>query len=193
MKLSQWAKKNSLSYRHAWQLFKENKIKNARKIISGSIIVVDDILSDKKEKIIVYARVSSSENKDNLERQAEQLVNYCNAKGWKVESVIKEFGSGLNDKRKRLEKVLIDPTITKIVVEHSDRFSRFGMNYITQLLQMQGREIEIINKQSNDKDDLMQDFVSIITSFTARLYGQRRSKRKTERLIKELEKENETR
>lgn len=85
--------------------------------------------------------------------------------------------------------LLKDSSITKIVVEHSDRFSRFGLNYIENLLQMQGRKIEIINKQSNDRDDLMQDFVSIITSFTARLYWQRRTKRKTEKLIKELEQE----
>ncbi len=98
-----------------------------------------------------------------------------------------EVGSGLNDNRKKLESLLKDASITKIVVEHSDRFSRFGMNYIVQLLELQGRTIEIINKQENNKDDLMQDFVSIITSFTARLYGQRRTKRKTELLIKAIE------
>lgn len=60
------------------------------------------------------------------------------------------------------------------------------MNYIKKLLELDGRSIEIINTHDNDRDDLMQDFVSIITSFTARLYGQRRSKRNTEKLIKEL-------
>ena len=64
------------------------------------------------------------------------------------------------------------------------------MNYIEKLLKIQGRDIEVINKQGNERDDLMQDFVSIITSFTARLYGQRITKRKTEQLIKELEKSN---
>jgi len=187
MKLRDWAKKNDLGYRRAWSLFKMNKIPNSRKLPSGSI-VVDNELPKFEEKIVVYARVSSSENKDNLEKQTERLVGYCNAKGWKVEKVVKEIGSGLNDNRKQLEKILKDISITKIVVEHSDRFSRFGMNYIEKLLEMQGRQIEIINKQSNDKDDLMQDFVSIITSFTARLYGQRRTKRRTEQLIKELEK-----
>ena len=92
----------------------------------------------------------------------------------------------MNDNRKKLESLLVDKTITKIIVEHSDRFSRFGMNYIQKLLEIDNREIEVINTCSNDRDDLMQDFVSIITSFTARLYGQRRSKRNTEKLIREL-------
>lgn len=187
MKLSTWAKKHDLGYRRAWELFKQGRIPNAIKQPSGSVIIPDD-LPNIEEKIVVYARVSSSENKANLEKQADRLTSYCNAKGWKVEKVIKEIGSGLNDNRKQLEKLLMDKTITVIVVEHSDRFSRFGMNYIQKLMELQGRKIEIINKQSNDKDDLMQDFVSIITSFTARLYGQRRTKRKTEQLIKELEK-----
>ena len=85
--------------------------------------------------------------------------------------------------------MLLDESIKKIVVEHSDRFSRFGLNYIKKLLNIQGREIEIINEQSNDRDDLMQDFVSIITSFCVRLYGQRRNKRRTEKIIEELSKD----
>lgn len=187
MKLRDWAKKNDLGYKRAWDLFKIGKIPNSRKLASGSIVVENDIINI-EDKIVIYTRVSSSENKNNLEKQADRLVSYCNAKGWKVEKVVKEIGSGLNDNRKQLEKLLLDKSVTKIVVEHSDRFSRFGMNYIEKLMQNQGRSIEIVNKQSNDRDDLMQDFVSIITSFTARLYGQRRTKRKTEQLIKELEK-----
>lgn len=101
-----------------------------------------------------------------------------------------EVGSGLNDKRKKLESLLLDKSITRIVVEHSDRFSRFGMNYISKLLESEGRKIEVINQSESDRDDLMSDFVSIITSFTARLYGLRRSKRRTERIIRELENEN---
>jgi predicted site-specific integrase-resolvase len=77
------------------------------------------------------------------------------------------------------------------VIEHKDRASRFGFNYLDKLLAMQDRRIEVINLADNDKEDLVQDFVSIITSFCARIYGQRRSKRKTERLIAELEANNE--
>ena len=84
-------------------------------------------------------------------------------------------------------KLLTDPAISLIVVEHKDRLTRFGFNYIEQLLAMQGRQIEVINQAENGKEDLVQDFVSIVTSFCARLYGQRRSKRKTERIIAELQ------
>lgn len=92
----------------------------------------------------------------------------------------------MNDKRPKLEKLLLDDTISKIVVEHGDRFSRFGRNYIIKLLQMQGRKVEIINESEDNKSDLMDDFVAIITSFCARLYGLRRNKRRTEKIIKEL-------
>jgi predicted site-specific integrase-resolvase len=82
--------------------------------------------------------------------------------------------------------LLNDPSVTLIVVEHKDRLTRFGFHYIEQLLKMQNRRIEVINQAENGKEDLVQDFVSIVTSFCARLYGQRRSKRKTERIIAEL-------
>jgi len=187
MKLSVWAKKQGITYRAAWNMFNKGLIERSYKLPTGTIIVPEPE-ECVEQKVAIYARVSSSENKDNLDRQAERLVSYCNARGWRVDSVIKETGSGLNDKRRKLEKILRDKTITKIVVEHKDRFSRFGVNYIELLLSMQRRELVIINPVSNDRDDLMQDFVSIITSFTARLYGLRRNKRRTEKLINELEK-----
>lgn len=93
----------------------------------------------------------------------------------------------MNDTRPKLESILLDNSITVIVVEHRDKLARFGLNYIIKMLAQNNRKIEIVNPQSNDRDDLMQDFVSIITSFTARLYGQHRTKKNTEKLIKELE------
>ena len=73
------------------------------------------------------------------------------------------------------------------MVEHKDRLARFGTNYISLLLKKQGKTLEIINHVAEETEDLMQDFVAIITSFTARLYGLRRSKRKTEVIIKHLQ------
>lgn len=93
----------------------------------------------------------------------------------------------MNDTRPKLLKLLTNPALTLIVVEHKDRLTRFGINYIEPLLKQQDRRIEVVNLAENGKEDLIQDFVSIVTSFCARLYGQRLSKRKTERLIAELQ------
>ena len=138
----------------------------------------------------IYARVSNAENKSNLEAQRDRLISFCNAKGYKVSRIEMEVGSGLNDNRKKLERLLEDRSIDLIVVEHKDRLARFGVNYIKKLLNAQGRDIEIVNEVVENKEDLIQDFVSIITSFCARVYGLRRSRRKTEQLIKELEKKD---
>lgn len=187
-KISQYAKKNGVCYRTVWNWVNEGKVRHERNR-TGGIVIVEEEDKPLNDAVAIYARVSSSENKDNLARQRERLEDYCAAKGYKVIRVVEEIGSGLNDKRKKLESLLTDYSVKKIVVEHTDRFSRFGMNYIGKLMKMQGREIEVINEQATDKDDLMQDFVSIITSFCARLYGLRRSKRRTEQIIKELAEE----
>lgn len=152
------------------------------------------VLSEHKELpnlVAIYARVSSSENKSNLDAQAQRLLAYANAKGYQVELVVKECGSGLNDQRPKLEKLLLDESIRTIIVEHKDRLARFGLNYIVKLLAAQGRTVEIVNNMESERDDLMSDFVTIITSFCARLYGLRRNKRRTEKLIAELQKDDE--
>lgn len=104
-----------------------------------------------------------------------------------MNKVVEECGSGLNDNRKKLKDLLTDGKTNRIVVEHKDRLTRFGFNYISKLWK---GEIVIINEVKEDEDDLMQDFISLVTSFTARIYGRRRSKRNTEKLIKELNEDN---
>ena len=185
-KISQYARKNNVTIRTIWNWIKHNKINYERTNSGGWLIVENDEII--KQRVYIYARVSSSENKLNLETQKNRLLNYCSAKGYVVDGVICEIGSGLNDNRQKLEKILLEKSITKIIVEHKDRLARFGLNYIEKLLLLDNRIIEYINPVLNEKDDLMQDFVSIITSFTARLYGQRRTKRQTEKIISELTK-----
>jgi putative resolvase len=184
-KISQYARKNNVTIRTVWNWITQEKVKTDRTKTGGWLIVEDD--EAKYEKVAIYARVSSSENKSNLETQKDRLINYCAAKGYVVSVIVAEIGSGLNDHRPKLEKILLDPSITKIVVEHKDRLARFGLNYIEKLLLLQNRSIEYINLSNDIKEDLIQDFASIITYFTARLYGQRRNKRKTIELIKNLE------
>jgi predicted site-specific integrase-resolvase len=188
MKLSVWAKQKGIGYRAAWNHFKAGMIPGAYTLPSGTIIVPESNQQEaKKEYIICYARVSSSQNKDNLISQSKRINDFCSAKGWIVNESIQEVGSGLNDNRKKLLKIFQDKKATKIVVEHKDRLTRFGFNYIDQLCKSFNCEIIIINPASNDKEDLIQDFTSIITSFCAKIYGQRRSKRNTEKIIKSLE------
>ena len=134
----------------------------------------------------VYARVSAAENRPNLETQAERLVGYCAAKGYQVHQVVKEIGSGVNDSRPKFLKLLTDPNVVLIVVEHKDRATRFGFRYLETLLEQQGRHIEVVNLADNGREDLLADLVAIIYSFCARLYGHRRAKRKTETIVKEL-------
>lgn len=187
MKLSQWAKRQGVSYQTAWNLFKKGQLPEAYQLESGTIIVPEPQQQAKPEYVVCYARVSSSQNRDNLDRQAERLTSYCLAKGYIVQEVIKECASGLNDTRPKFCKMLSNPKMTRIVVEHTDRFARFGINPIRILLERHGCTLEVINPAANDKEDLMQDFISLVTSFCARIYGKRRCKRKTEQLIKDLQ------
>ncbi len=199
MKLSVYAKKLGISYHTAWRWFNAGQIAGYQ-AETGTIIVTEPLpatvgsatpTAAATQKVAVYARVSAAENKSNLESQAGRVLDYCAARGYQVAQVVREIGSGVNDTRPKLLKLLTDPTVTLIVVEHKDRLTRFGFNYLEQLLAMQGRQIEVINLANNGKEDLLQDFVSIITFFCARLYGQRRSKRKTERIIAELQNSEE--
>jgi predicted site-specific integrase-resolvase len=188
MKLSEYAKRNNISYgtalRH-WNL----GILNGKQLATGTIVIFEDdseAVKDKVLQVATYARVSSPQNKDNLEKQQSRLIDYANAKGYKTVYNIKEIGSGLNDSRPQLIKLLRNDNIDIILVEHKDRLTRFGFKYIEELLDTKNRKIEVINNIDDDKNDLIQDFISIITSFCARIYGQRRCKRKTEKMIKEL-------
>lgn len=188
-KISQYAKENNVTIRTVWRWIEKGRLVIER-TSTNRVFIVED-LEEKPLSVAIYCRVSNSENKNNLETQKERLISYCNAKGWKVDKIVTEIGSGLNDTRPKLEKLLLDTTISVIVVEHKDRLARFGINYIQKLLEKDQRRIEIVNNVESDKEELIQDFVSIITSYCARIYGNRRSKRKTEKLIKELEKDNE--
>ena len=184
MKLSEWAKKQCLCYHSAWRMFRAGKIIGAYALPTGTIVISDDMpLNIKPEYNVIYCRVSSSENRPNLDSQADRVSAFCAAKGWIVHEVVKECASGLNDKRPKLHKIFSDNKATRIIVEHKDRLTRFGFEYIKTLFY---GELVVINMVEDGKEDLMQDFVSLVTSFCARLYGNRRAKRHTERLIKEL-------
>jgi predicted site-specific integrase-resolvase len=189
MKLSDYAKTLGISYLTAWRHYKAGKIPYPTSQLPTGTVIVD---YDPKKipgglvRVAIYARVSSAENKDNLDRQALRLTQYAVAKGYQIAYIVKEVGSGLNDNRKKLEKLLLKDDYDILLVEHKDRLGRFGTHYMDILLKRLGVNLEVVNLADNGRDELMQDLVAIITSFAARLYGQRRAKRKTEKIVEAL-------
>src|SRR5262245_46203052 len=193
MKLSDYAKQMGVRYETAWRWFRDGKIQG-RRVGLRTIIVTEGQETPvvvAPQRVAIYARVSSAENKSNLDSQAERLAAYCAARGYQVAKVVKEVGSGVNDARPKLLALLEDQSSGLIVVEHKDRLTRFGFRYLDTLLKSQGRAIEIVNQAENGTEDLLADLTAIVYSFCARLYGQRRAKRKTEVIVRELEAKGE--
>ena len=192
MKLSQYAKKVGVTYRTAFRWWQNGDIKGYQ-LPSGTIVVTEgeERQESRTGQVVIYARVSSHEHRAHLERQAERLEDYCAAKGYQVSRVVKEIGSGVNDNRAKFLALLEDQRIHTIVVEHKDRATRFGFRYLDTLLKGQGRTLEVVNLEENNREDLLTDLVSIIYSLAARLYGQRRAKRKTEAIVKQLQEADE--
>ena len=191
MKLSSYAKKLGIHYNTAYRMFKRGQIAGYQ-LPTGTVIIAEPVeqtgaRSAKQQVVAVYARVSSSENKKNLDTQAQRLMSWCNAQGWGVSKVVKECGSAINDQRPKFLALLANREMSKIVVEQKDRASRFGVASIQTLLAMQDRELVIVNTADTEESDLMGDFVAIITSFAARLYGRRRAKRKTQQVLAALQ------
>ena len=118
--------------------------------------------------------------KENLQRQNERLESYATSFGYNTVYSIKEIGSGMNDSRTKLSKLLMQDDWDVLIVENKDRLTRFGFNYIELLLNKQGKKIVVVNETNDDKTDLMQDLISVVYSFSARMYGLRRKKNKQE-------------
>lgn len=146
-------------------------------------------VDDCSNKAILYARVSSTNNKASLDGQIERMRNYASAKGYEIVGEYKEIASGLNDSRRIFNQILNRNDYSILLAEHKDRLTRFGFNYIKLLLDRLGVKVEIINHADNKDKEIVDDFVSIVTSFCGKIYGLKR-KRKTEQIIKELTGEN---
>ncbi|MDJ0736987.1 MAG: IS607 family transposase [Nostocaceae cyanobacterium] len=139
-----------------------------------------------ERKTINYARVSSHDQKDDLQRQAEVLEQFCVAKGWEYET-IQDLGSGLNYKKKglnKLIKLILTNQVERLVITHKDRLLRFGAELIFAMCDEFQTEVVIINKSKEDKSfeaELVRDMIELVTVFSARLYGSR--SRKNQKLV----------
>jgi len=142
-KLSQYAKQQGISYRTALRWFRAGTLKGYQSPTATIIVTERETPTRSPEKVAIYARVSSAEHRENLERQSKRLSQYCEARGYQVSQVVKEIASGVNESRPKLLSLLKDTSITRIVVERKDRLTRFGFHYLETLLETTGRKIEV--------------------------------------------------
>ena len=185
MKLSTWAKIQGVSYRTAWRWFKEGKLPvTAIQTLSGTILIKES--KNESSQVVIYARVSSSDQKNDLDRQICRLVLYATLKNLIVTDAVVEIGSALNGHRPKLKKLLLNCEIKTILVEHNDRLMRFGFEYLECSLQAQGRKIIVVDS-SELKDDLVQDMIEVLTSFCARLYGRRSAKNRAKKALESIQ------
>jgi putative resolvase len=145
---------------------------------------------EKKHLTLAYARVSSHDQKEDLQRQEKMLEMFCASHGWSFE-IISDLGSGMNYNKPGLKKLLnkiLNSEISRLVLTHKDRLLRFGAELVFSLCEARGIEVVLVNKGSEPsfEEELASDVLEIITVFSARLYGSR--SRKNKKLIENLEK-----
>jgi putative resolvase len=178
MKLSTYARQVGVTYKTAWQWWKAGQL-DAYQLPTGTIIVREPVRP--VYGVALYARVSSADQKGDARRQMHRLQAYAAARGYQVVAEVTEIASGLNDERPKLKQLLSDAKVGTLLVEHKDRLTRFGYGHIVTLLEQQGRRVEAIFP-SDTGDGLVEDFVAVITSMAARLYGRRNSRRRAEQV-----------
>ncbi len=148
---------------------------------------------------VIYARVSTRNQKDDLQNQVEFLKTFCNAKGIIVNQCIEDFGSGLNYNRKKWNKLLeevMENKIKTIIISSKDRFIRFGYDWFEKFCMKFSTNIIIVNNETlSPNEELVQDIISILHIFSFRLYGLRKYKnqiKKDEEIAKELQNGNKS-
>ncbi len=169
MKLSAYAKQVGVTYKTVYHWWKAGQL-DASQLPTGTIIVRE--AKPSATGVALSARVSSAEQQAEVTRQLQRLRDDAAARGYQVLAEVTEIASGLNDERPKLTQLLTDAQVGVIVVEHRDRLTRFGYGYIAALLEQAGRRVEAIYP-SDTGNDLVDDFVAVITSMAVRLYGRR--------------------
>jgi excisionase family DNA binding protein len=149
-------------------------------------------------RAVIYARVSSSDQRSDLERQVQYLTQYCSSKGYRVVDVLSDVASGLKTDRKGLLKLfnyVVNRQVDVVVVTYRDRLSRFGFEYLEHFFNQHGIKIEVIfgEEPRDTHQELVEDLIEIVTSFAGKLYGLRSRKKKRlvegfKKLLEEVEK-----
>ncbi|MER6672902.1 IS607 family transposase [Streptomyces sp. NPDC000983] len=183
MKLSEWAARNGVHYQTAWTWAKEGRMPVPVRQTPSGTWLVDEPTVEPSGRVVAYCRVSSPEQKADLDRQVARVVQGATGLGLPVAEVVTEVGSGLNGRRRKLHRVLSDPQAAVIVVEHQDRLAQFGVEHLEAVLSASGRRLVVLDPAETTDDDLVRDITEVLTSMCARLYGRRAAKSRAVRAV----------
>ena len=159
----------------AYQWFRDGKLPVPARRVGGLILVDAPGSAAATGSVAVYARVSSADQRADLDRQVARVTAWATGEGLSVSRVVTEVGSAVDGKRREFLALLRDESVATIVVEHRDRFASFGAEYLEAALSAQGRWLLVVDPAEVD-DDLVRDVTEILTSLCARLYGRRAAK-----------------
>ncbi|MGB3675167.1 MAG: IS607 family transposase [Candidatus Nanopelagicales bacterium] len=174
MNLTEWARAQGVHPQTAYRWFREGTLPvPAVRVNKRTVLVSPDAPGGSMPAAFgLYARVSSHDQKSDLDRQVARLTNWAASAGGVVVRVESEVGSGMNGSRAKVRRLLADPQVTTVVVEHRDRLGRMNTELVESALAAHGRRLVVLDDGEVD-DDLVRDMVEVLTSFCARLYGRR--------------------
>ena len=185
MNLTEWARAQGIAPRTAYRWFREGTLPVPAERVGPRTILVN-IDANTSQTVTggvgLYARVSSHDQEPDLERQTARLSEWAVKAGHTVVRVESEIASGMNGARSKAKRLLADPKVTTVVVEHKDRLGRMNVELIEATLSATGRRLVVLDEGEVD-DDLVQDIVDVLTSFCARLYGCRSAKNRAKKAL----------
>lgn len=183
--LKEWAEREGVAYVTARRWFAAGTLPVPARKVGGLILVEQSAAPEPVRITAVYAGVSSADQKPDLDRQVARVTTWAVAEGLAVGRVVTEVGSALNGKRRKFLALLRDESVGTIVVEHRDRFARFGAEYVEAALSAQGRRLLVVDPAEVD-DDLVRDVTEILTSLCARLYGRRAAANRARKAVEDI-------
>ena len=185
MNLTEWARLQGVPSQTAYRWFRDGTLPvPAVRINSRSVLVAPDaVLQRRTDGLGLYARVSSHDQRADLDRQVARLCQWAANTGLRVERVESEVGSGMNGARTKVRRLLADPKVTTIVVEHRDRLGRMNVELVEAALSAGGRRLVVLDEGEVD-DDLVREMTEVLTSFCARLYGRRSARNRARKALR---------
>ena len=188
IRLSRWAAQHGMHRMTAWRHYNAGTLPpelQPKKIGNIIYVLANPESESPTGRIVGYARVSSAEQELHLENQANRLWAYAGQNGILLDQVVSEIASGLNDRRPKLRKLLGDPSVHTVIVEHRERLARFGVGMVETMLQARGGSLVVID-DTEVPDDLVRDMTEILTCCCARLYGKRSAGDKARRAMETI-------